>query len=74
MPQRFIIALIKHETNTFSPIPTPLEKFGHGQGPAFGRDARDRFEGTATPMAAFIDIAKREGAEIITPVAAESWP
>jgi microcystin degradation protein MlrC len=74
MTQRFIIALIKHETNTFSPIPTPLEKFGHGQGPAFGRDARDRFEGTATPMAAFIDIAKREGAEIITPVAAESWP
>ena len=74
MPQTFIIALIKHETNTFSPIPTPLEKFGHGQGPAFGREARERFEGTATPMAAFIDIAKREGAEIITPVAAESWP
>ena len=74
MTQRFLIALIKHETNTFSPIPTPLEKFGHGQGPAFGRDARLRFEGTATPMAAFIDIAVREGAEIITPVAAESWP
>ena len=74
MSQKFIIALIKHETNTFSPIPTPLEKFGHGQGPAFGREARARFEGTATPMAAFIDIAKREGAEIITPVAAESWP
>ena len=74
MPQTFIIALIKHETNTFSPIPTPLEKFGHGQGPAFGRDARERFEGTATPMAAFIDIAVREGAHIMTPVAAESWP
>ena len=74
MTQRFIIALIKHETNTFSPIPTPLEKFGHGQGPAFGRAARDAFEGSATPMAAFIDIARREGAEIITPVAAESWP
>jgi microcystin degradation protein MlrC len=74
MPLRFVIALIKHETNTFSPIPTPLEKFGHGQGPAFGRAARDAFEGSATPMAAFIDIAKREGAEIITPVAAESWP
>ena len=74
MPQTFIIALIKHETNTFSPIPTPLEKFGHGAGPAFGRDARARFEATATPMAAFIDIAMREGAQIITPVAAESWP
>ena len=74
MPQTFIIALIKHETNTFSPIPTPLEKFGHGAGPAFGRAARECFEGTATPMAAFIDIAMREGAQIITPVAAESWP
>ena len=74
MPPRFIIALIKHETNSFSPIPTPLEKFGHGQGPSFGRAARDAFEGSATPMAAFIDIAIREGAAIITPVAAESWP
>jgi microcystin degradation protein MlrC len=74
MPQRFVIALIKHETNTFSPIETPPERFGHGHGPAFGRDARDAFEGSATPMAAYIDIALREGAEIITPVAAESWP
>lgn len=74
MPQRFVIALIKHETNTFSPIETPLERFGHGQGPAFGRDARAAFEGSATPMAAYIDIALREGAEIVTPVAAESWP
>ena len=74
MPQRFVIALIKHETNTFSPIETPLERFGHGRGPAFGRDARSAFEGSATPMAAYIDIALREGAEIVTPVAAESWP
>ena len=74
MPKRFIIALIKHETNTFSPIETPLERFGHGHGPLFGRDARNAFEGSATPMAAFIDIAVREGAEIVTPVAAESWP
>ncbi len=74
MPQRFVIALIKHETNTFSPIETPLERFGHGHGPAFGRDARKAFEGSATPMAAYIDIAIREGAEIVTPVAAESWP
>jgi microcystin degradation protein MlrC len=74
MPERFVIALIKHETNTFSPIATPLDRFGHGHGPAFGRDARDAFEGSATPMAAYIDIAIREGAEIVTPVAAESWP
>ena len=74
MRNRFVIALIKHETNTFSPIETPLARFGHGHGPAFGREARLAFEGSATPMAAFIDIALREGAEIVTPVAAESWP
>jgi len=25
-------------------------------------------------MAAFLDLAEKEGAEIITPVAAETWP
>ena len=74
MSKRFIIALIKHETNTFSPIPTPLSKFGHGQGPAFGKAALDRFAGTNSAFAAFVDVATREGAEIVTPVAAESWP
>jgi microcystin degradation protein MlrC len=71
MPRRFVIALIKHETNTFSPLPTPLTAFGHGNGPAFGAAARSRFAGTNTPMGAYLDLAVREGAEIVTPVAAE---
>ena len=71
MPRRYVIALIKHETNTFSPLPTPLSSFGHGNGPAFGAAARARFENTNTPMAAYLDLARREGAEIVTPVAAE---
>jgi microcystin degradation protein MlrC len=74
MARRYVIALIKHETNTFSPVPTPLASFGHGNGPAFGAAARARFENTNTPMAAYLDLARREGAEIVTPVAAESWP
>src|SRR5450432_4081189 len=74
MPRRYVIALIKHETNTFSPVPTPLMSFGHGNGPAFGAAARARFEHTNTPMAAYLDIARRERAEVVTPVAAESWP
>ena len=43
MPRRYVIALIKHETNTFSPLATPLASFGHGNGPAFGDAARERF-------------------------------
>ena len=72
--KRFVIALIKHETNTFSPIPTPLSAFGHGNGPYYGEDARAAFAGSNTPFAAFLDIARREGAEAVTPIAAESWP
>ncbi|MFO1303390.1 MAG: M81 family metallopeptidase [Burkholderiales bacterium] len=74
MKRRFVVALVKHETNTFSPLATPLASFGHGEGPAFGAEARARFEGTNTPMAAYLDLARRENAEVVTPVAAESWP
>lgn len=70
---RVVIALLKHETNTFSPVPTPIERFGDG-GPYWGEDARRAFKGTATPMGAYIDLAEAEGAEIVTPVAAEAWP
>jgi microcystin degradation protein MlrC len=72
--RRFVIALIKHETNTFSPIATPLSAFGHGNGPSYGEEARAAFAGSNTPFAAFLDIARREGAEALTPIAAESWP
>jgi microcystin degradation protein MlrC len=74
MPRRYVIALIKHETNTFSPISTPLLAFGHGNGPAYGDAARARFAHTNTPMGAYLDIAQRERAQIVTPVAAEAWP
>ena len=74
MSKRFVIALIKHETNTFSPIATPLPSFGHGNGPSYGEDARAAYASSNTPFAAFLDIARREGAEAVTPIAAESWP
>jgi len=74
MPRRYVIALIKHETNTFSPLPTTLSSFGHGNGPASGAEARAQFENTNTPIAAYLDIARRENADVVIPVAAESWP
>src|SRR5688572_13213359 len=70
---RLVIAMMKHETNTFSPVPTPLTRFG-GDGPYFGRDAYMAFKGTNTPMAAFIDLAEQAGAEIATPVAGDAHP
>ena len=70
---RVVIAMMKHETNTFSPVPTPLARFGNG-GPVYGAAARAAYRGTATPMGAFLDLAEAAGAEIVTPVAAEAWP
>ncbi len=73
MTRRFVIAQIKHETNTFSPVPTPLASFGHGHGPLLGRDAL-ALAGSASPFAAFLDLAREFDAEAVTPIAAESWP
>jgi len=70
---KFVIAMMKHETNTFSPVPTPYESFT-SHGAFYGNDAYEAFKGTNTPLAAFIDLAEKEGAEIIIPIAAEAWP
>ena len=68
---KIVIAQMNHETNTFSPLPTPLEAFGNG-GPYFGRSARDAMQSTRTPMGAFLELAHAAGAEIVTPVAAHA--
>jgi microcystin degradation protein MlrC len=39
-----------------------------------GRDAFDGISATAVPMAAFLDLARKEGAEMVTPVAAWANP
>jgi microcystin degradation protein MlrC len=72
--RRIVCALVKHETNTFSPIATTLTSFGHGNGPAFGEAARARFAGTNSPLAAYLDVVREHGDEAVTPIAAESWP
>ncbi len=72
---RLVIAMMKHETNTFSPVPTPLERFAAGQrAPLEGSDAYRAFKGTGTAMGAFIDLAEAAGADIVTPIAADAPP
>jgi microcystin degradation protein MlrC len=70
---RVVIAMLKHETNTFSPVPTPLARFGP-DGPLWGAAAREGYRGTGTAMGAFLALAEEAGADIVTPVAAEAWP
>ena len=71
---KIVIAQMQHETNTFSPVPTPWESFGGNHGPYLGRDAYDAMKGTRLPMAAFLDLAQAAGAQIVTPVAAWANP
>ena len=72
---RIIIAMMKHETNTFSPVPTNLERFARGQAiPYQGVAAYDAYQGTGSGISAFIDLAESEKAEIILPIAANAWP
>ncbi|VVD68250.1 microcystin degradation protein MlrC [Pandoraea horticolens] len=70
---KVMIARMNHETNTFSPVPTPLEAFGN-HGPAYDEAAYRDNKGMRTAMAAFIDLAEAAGAEIVTPVSASANP
>jgi microcystin degradation protein MlrC len=71
---RLLIAMMKHETNTFSPVPTPLTRFGHGPGPLYGEAAMAAFRGTGSGLGAYLDIALREKAEVVLPIAASAAP
>jgi microcystin degradation protein MlrC len=70
---RLVIAMMKHETNTFSPIRTDWQRF-LDWGAYFGDEARRAYQGTGMPMAAYLDLAAGIGAEIVTPIAAEAMP
>ena len=67
---KILIARLNHETNTFSPVPTPLEAFAPTYGDAAYRDNK----GMRTAMAAFIDLAEDLGATLVTPVSAMANP
>ncbi len=67
---KILIARLNHETNTFSPVPTPLSAFS----PTYGQAAYQDNLGMRTAMAAFIDAARHMGAECVTPVSATANP
>lgn len=70
---RLLLAMMKHETNTFSPVPTGLERF-RDWALVEGAAVSEAFAGTNTPLAAYLDLAREAGAEIVTPIAAEAMP
>jgi microcystin degradation protein MlrC len=70
---RAVIAKMFHETNTFSPVPTPFERFRKRVG-LFGPAVADYYTGTNTAVGAYLDLCRSIGADIVTPVAAEAPP
>jgi microcystin degradation protein MlrC len=71
--RRVLIAMMKHETNTFSPVPTDLQRF-RDWGLHEDEDVVTAYRGTNHPIAAYIDLADEMKAEIVSPVAAEAMP
>lgn len=67
---KVLIARLNHETNTFSPVATPLASFD----PQYGADGYRAARGSRTAAGAFIDLAEAAGAEIVVPVIAGANP
>jgi hypothetical protein len=72
---RLLAAMFKHETNTFSPVPTPIERFfGYRPAMLVGDAAIAAHRGTGSALAGFIELAQAEGAELQVAVAGDANP
>jgi microcystin degradation protein MlrC len=68
--RKLVVAMMMHETNTFSPVPTPLAAFR----PLAGPEAIAESEDTNTQLGGFLQVARETGAEITVPIAANTPP
>ena len=68
--RKIVVAMMMHETNTFSPVPTPIGAFR----PLTGAAAVAEFQDTNTQLGGFLHVAREMGAEIVVPIAAGAHP
>ena len=73
MSTKLVIAMMMHETNTFSPLATPIESFGRS-GALAGDAAIAAAADTNTPLGGFVDLAREAGCEFVVPMAANANP
>jgi microcystin degradation protein MlrC len=72
---KVLIATMSHETNTFSPVPTELERFSGGrERPPMGEDALRIAKRGRSTMSGLIEVAEEAGLEIVTPILAGAPP
>ena len=70
---RVLVAMMKHETNSFSPVVTDLDRF-RSWSLYRNEEVLAHYAGTAMPLTAYLELAEAHGAEIIAPLAAEAMP
>ena len=70
---RILIAGFKHETNTFSALPTDLESF-RARALYYGDMVYRQLSGTKTEPAAFLDYCATEGWQAVTPIYGDASP
>src|SRR5687767_10059786 len=68
--RKIVVAMMMHETNTFSPVPTPIASFR----PLTGEAAVQEFRDTNTQLGGFLHVAQEIGAEATVAVAAGAHP
>lgn len=72
---RIGVAMMSHETNTFSPVITNLERFSGGRGlPLEGQEAIDVYRGTMSCLGGYLKVCDERGAEVVMSIAAGSPP
>jgi microcystin degradation protein MlrC len=70
-----VIATMSHETNTFSPVVTDLERFTGGRGQLLsGQEAQDAYEGTASCIGGYLQAAAEVGGDVSIPIIAGAAP
>ncbi|RME94259.1 MAG: M81 family peptidase [Alphaproteobacteria bacterium] len=73
MAKRVLIGGFKHETNTFSKLPTDLDAY-RARALHYGEDIRAAYTGTNTEIAGFLDACARHGWEPVLSVVADATP
>jgi len=73
MTKRILTSQIKHETNTFSILPTTLDSY-RARVLYEGADVLANLKGTNNEIAGVMDVAREQGWELVAPVAADATP
>src|SRR6056297_2063092 len=73
MKKKIVVGMISHETNVFSPIPTPLQAW-KDRGFFIGKDLIQKFTGTKSAIGAFLEAATKNDWEVIPTIATGATP